>query len=138
MAIGMGVPRVLVGVSEGVLLPRAGQWMHAVRQFFGVLLLAVAIWIISPVIPAAVQMLPWGAVLVGSGVFLGALEPAPQGASGWRRVSKAVGNLPLVAGGAPGIGAPPGARGPLRPPAGPFARSPDAAARLGSARAPAD
>src|SRR6266849_321231 len=47
MAIGMGVPLVLVGVSEGVLLPRSGQWMHAVRQFFGVLLLAVAIWIIG-------------------------------------------------------------------------------------------
>src|SRR2546421_7541339 len=94
MAIGMGVPLVLVGVSEGVLLPRAGQWMHAVRQFFGVLLLAVAIWIISPVIPAAVQMLLWAAVLVGSAVFLGALEPAPQGASRWRRVSEAGGVPP--------------------------------------------
>src|SRR5204862_4195082 len=89
MAIGMGVPLVLVGVSEGVLLPRAGQWMHAVRQFFGVLLLAVAIWIISPVIPAVVQMLLWAAVLVGSEVFLGAPEPAPQGARRWRRVTQA-------------------------------------------------
>src|SRR5207247_631367 len=55
MAIGMGVPLVLVGVSEGLLLPRSGQWMHAVRQFFGVLVLAVAICIIAPVIPVAVQ-----------------------------------------------------------------------------------
>src|SRR3989440_2427568 len=94
MAIGMGVPLVLVGVSEGVLLPRSGHWMYAVRQFFGVLLLAVAIWIISPVIPAAVQMLLWAAVLVGSAVFLGALEPAPQGASRWRRVSEAGGVPP--------------------------------------------
>jgi thioredoxin:protein disulfide reductase len=126
MAIGMGVPLVLVGVSEGVLLPRSGQWMHAVRQFFGVLLLAVAIWIVSPVIPAAVQMLLWAGVLIGSGVFLGAFEPIPQGAGGWRRLSKTVGILALLAGAAQGIGALSGARDPLRPLAGLFAQSPEA------------
>src|SRR3989454_880901 len=57
MAIGMGAPLVLVGVSGGMLLPKAGEWMRAVKQFFGVLLLAVAVWIIAPVIPVAVQML---------------------------------------------------------------------------------
>src|SRR6266852_5083505 len=126
MAIGMGVPLVLVGVSEGVLLPRSGQWMHAVRQFFGVLLLAVAIWIIAPVIPVAVQMLLWAALLVGSGVFLGALEPLPHGSSGWGRLWKAVGVLALLAGVAQGIGALSGARDPLRPLAGLFAQLPEA------------
>src|SRR5256885_10913607 len=108
MAIGMGVPLVLVGVSEGVLLPRAGQWMHAVRQFFGVLLLAVAIWIISPVIPAAGQMLLWAAVLVGSAGFFGGLEPAPPGASGWGRVSKGGRHPPPPSPGPPGARAPSG------------------------------
>src|SRR5437867_10813460 len=98
MAIGMGVPLVLVGVSEGLLLPRSGQWMHAVRQFFGVLLLAVAIWIIAPVIPVAVQMLLWAALLIGSGVFLRALEPLGADASGWDRLWKAVAILALLAG----------------------------------------
>jgi thiol:disulfide interchange protein DsbD len=123
MAIGMGAPLVLVGASEGLLLPRSGQWMHAVKQFFGVLLLAVAIWIIAPVIPVAVQMLLWAALLVGSGVFLGALEPLPHGASGWRRLWKAVGVLALLAGVAQGLGAFSGARDPLRPLAGIFAES---------------
>jgi thiol:disulfide interchange protein DsbD len=126
MAIGMGVPLVLVGVSEGMLLPKSGPWMHAVRQFFGVLLLAVAIWIVAPVIPVAVQMLLWAALLVGSGVYLGALEPFPQGATAWRRLSKAVGILALLAGAAQGIGALSGARDPLRPLAGLFARSQEA------------
>src|SRR5712692_11525159 len=70
MAIGMGAPLVLVGVSGGMLLPKAGHWMRAVKEFFGVLLLAVAIWIIAPVIPVAVQMLLWAALFIGSGVFL--------------------------------------------------------------------
>jgi thiol:disulfide interchange protein DsbD len=105
MALGMGVPLVAVGVSEGALLPKAGAWMTAVRKFFGVLLLAVAIWIVSPVIPAMAQMLAWGALLIGSAVFLRAVDPLPVGASGWSRLWKAVGIVALVAGVAVLIGA---------------------------------
>ena len=50
MAIGMGVPLLLVGVSEGALLPKAGPWMVRIKQVFGVLLLAVAVWIVWPVL----------------------------------------------------------------------------------------
>ena len=53
MALGMGVPLMAIGVSEGALLPKAGPWMNGVKKFFGVLLLAVAAWIVSPMfIPA--------------------------------------------------------------------------------------
>lgn len=50
MAIGMGIPLVAVGVSEGALLPRSGPWMVLVKRFFGVLLIAVAVWIAWPVL----------------------------------------------------------------------------------------
>jgi thiol:disulfide interchange protein DsbD len=50
MALGMGVPLVAVGVSEGALLPKSGPWLVRVKQIFGVLLLAVAAWIIWPVL----------------------------------------------------------------------------------------
>jgi thiol:disulfide interchange protein DsbD len=53
MAIGMGIPLLIVGVSEGALLPRSGPWMLRVKQLFGVLLLAVAAWIIWPVLGPA-------------------------------------------------------------------------------------
>jgi thiol:disulfide interchange protein DsbD len=134
MAIGMGVPLILVGVSEGVFLPRSGQWMHAVRRFFGVLLLAVAIWIVAPVIPVAVQMLLWAGLLVGSGVFLGALEPLGEGASGWHRLGKVAGILALLLGATQGIGALSGARDPLRPLAGLFAQSSEAPLRFETVR----
>ncbi len=138
MAIGMGVPLVLVGVSEGVLLPKAGHWMSAIKQIFGVLLLGVAIWIVSPVIPVVVQMLLWAALLVGSGVFLGALEPLPHGTSGWRRLWKAVGVLALLAGVAQGIGAFSGARDPLRPLAGLLAQSSEPLLRFETVKTLAD
>ncbi|HVJ25197.1 MAG TPA: thioredoxin fold domain-containing protein, partial [Burkholderiales bacterium] len=48
MALGMGTPLVLVGISEGALLPKSGPWLNRVKQFFGVLLLAVAAWIVAP------------------------------------------------------------------------------------------
>jgi thiol:disulfide interchange protein DsbD len=115
MALGMGVPLVAVGVSEGALLPKAGAWMDGVKKFFGVLLLAVALWIVSPVIPVAAQMLGWAALLVGAGVFLRAIDPLPEGASGWSRVWKGVGVMSLIAGATMLVGALSGARDPLRP-----------------------
>jgi len=130
MALGMGVPLVAVGVSEGALLPTAGAWMGGVRKFFGVLLLAVAIWIVSPVIPTMAQMLAWGALLVGSAVFLRALDPLPATASGWWRLWKGVGICALVAGVALLVGALSGSRDLLRPLAGIGGKPAPAAAPL--------
>jgi len=50
MALGMGIPLMVVGVSEGAFLPRSGPWMVRVKHLFGVLLLAVAAWIVWPVV----------------------------------------------------------------------------------------
>jgi thiol:disulfide interchange protein DsbD len=127
MAIGMGAPLVLVGVSGGLLLPKAGAWMSAVKRFFGVLLLAVAVWIISPVVPVTVQMLLWAALLIGSGVFLGALESLGKQSSGWERLGKAAGLLALLVGAAQAVGAFSGAPDPLRPLAGVLGGSHEAA-----------
>ncbi|AMP02907.1 thioredoxin family protein [Collimonas pratensis] len=70
MAVGMSVPLILVGISAGSLLPRAGAWMESVKRFFGVLMLAVAVWMVSPVIPALAQMLCWAGLGIGYGAYL--------------------------------------------------------------------
>ncbi len=70
MAVGMSVPLILVGASAGALLPKAGKWMDAVKRFFGVLMLAMALWLVSPVLPPVVQMMGWAALLVGYGMYL--------------------------------------------------------------------
>jgi thiol:disulfide interchange protein DsbD len=74
LATGMGLPLIAVGVSEGALLPKAGPWMVTLRKFFGVLMLAVALWIIAPVLPAPVERLAWAALLVGAAVPLGVMR----------------------------------------------------------------
>ncbi|MCH8617662.1 protein-disulfide reductase DsbD [Undibacterium sp. TS12] len=69
MAMGMSVPLLLVGISAGSLLPRAGVWMESIKRFFGVLMLAMALWMVSPVIPVWVQMLGWGILLGAYAVY---------------------------------------------------------------------
>ena len=115
MALGMGVPLLVVGVSEGAFLPRSGPWMNTVKKFFGTLLLGVAIWIVSPVIPAMAQMLAWAVLLIVSAMFLRAIDPLPSDASGYARLWKGVGLIALVAGVALVIGALAGSRDPLQP-----------------------
>ena len=70
MAVGMSVPLLLVGVSAGALLPRAGAWMDSVKFFFGVLMLGLALWIVTPVIPGWVPMVGWAALGLGYGAYL--------------------------------------------------------------------
>ncbi|OGS90096.1 MAG: thiol:disulfide interchange protein [Gallionellales bacterium GWA2_59_43] len=115
LALGMGAPLLAIGSSAGVLLPKAGAWMEAVKRFFGVLLLGLAIWIVSPVIPLIAQMLAWAALLIFSGIYLHALDPLPPQAGGGRRLVKGVGILALLLGVAYLIGALSGARDLLRP-----------------------
>jgi thiol:disulfide interchange protein DsbD len=118
MALGMGSPLLLIGTSAGALLPKTGAWMEGVKKFFGVLLLGVAIWIISPVIPAVAHMLAWAALLIMSAVYLRALDPLPQPASGVAMFGKGVGVLALLAGVALIVGALSGGRDVLQPLAG--------------------
>jgi len=58
LACGMSVPLLLLGLSAGALLPRAGAWMQRVKHGFGVLLLAVAAWMVWPVLPSAALAAP--------------------------------------------------------------------------------
>ena len=115
MALGMGLPLLLLGASAGALLPKAGAWMEGVKQSFGVLLLGVAIWLISPVIPAVVHMLLWAALLIVSAIYLHAVDPLRPGASGFQKFLKGVGMIALLTGIALLIGVFSGSRDILQP-----------------------
>lgn len=115
MALGMGLPLLVVGTSAGALLPRAGGWMNAVKKIFGVMLLGLAIWLVSPMIPAVATMLLLATLLVGSAIFLRAIDPLPDAASGFLRLGKGAGFVSLLAGSALFIGALSGSRDILQP-----------------------
>lgn len=113
MAIGMSIPLLLVGVSAGSLLPRAGMWMESVKRFFGVLMLAMALWMAAPVLPALVQMLLWAALLLGYGFYLLRGLRGRSGQSHWAGL--AVGAACIVLGAVQLVGLASGARDPLAP-----------------------
>ncbi len=98
MALGMGLPLLVIGASAGALLPKAGAWMQVVKSFFGVLLLGAAIWMISPLIPIVAQMLCWAVLMILSGIYLHAIDPLPVGASGFRKLWKGIGVIVLLMG----------------------------------------
>jgi len=115
MALGMGLPLLVIGASAGVLLPKAGAWMEAVKQFFGVMLLALAIWIIQPLLSVSVEMLLWAALLIFSAIYLRALDALPHNAGGWHKLLKGIGLFALLLGAAYLVGALSGANDILRP-----------------------
>ncbi|MYM88474.1 protein-disulfide reductase DsbD [Rugamonas sp. FT82W] len=100
MAVGMSVPLLLTGISAGSLLPRAGAWMNGVKKIFGLLLIAVAIWMVTPVFPVPVMMALWGVFALLCAVFLHVFEPLPaaRGAGLGAYVGKTLGLAFLLAG----------------------------------------
>lgn len=108
MAVGMSVPLILIGVSAGALLPRAGAWMEAVKFFFGVLMLGLALWIVVPVVPGWVPMAGWAALGLGYGAYLIWYKQ-------WGRVSKFIGVAFALLGLVQLVGVLTGGRDPIAP-----------------------
>ena len=98
LSMGMGTPLLAIGASAGKVLPKAGPWMDAVKAVFGVMLLGLGIWMLERVAPAAFTMALWAALLIVSAVYMGAIDPLPAEASGWRKLWKGSGLLLLVYG----------------------------------------
>jgi len=111
--LGMGVPLLIVGASAGSLLPRVGPWMDTVKSLFGVLFLAVAVYLVTPLLPDAVVMLLWSLLAVLSGFWVFSLKardgnPAAAPLRGLGLIAVVYGILLL-------IGAASGSKDPLKP-----------------------
>lgn len=112
LGMGMGTPLLLIGTSAGRWLPKAGHWMNVVKAFFGVLLLAVAIHLLSRILPPPFPMLLWAILLIYTGVFSGAFVPSETGRE---KFHQATGILLLGYGLLILVGASTGSSNPLQP-----------------------
>ena len=115
LSMGMGLPLLAIGTSAGKLLPRAGGWMKAIKAVFGVLLLAVGVWMLERIVPAQIIMVLWAVLLIISAVYMGALERLAPEASGWRKLWKGAGMVLLIYGGLVLLGAASGGKDVLQP-----------------------
>jgi thiol:disulfide interchange protein DsbD len=115
LSFGMGVPLLVIGASAGKLLPRAGHWMNVVKAVFGVLLLAVALWILERILPAEISMLLWSTLLIVSATYMGAFRAPPRELSAWHTLTKGLGVVLLVYGILLLVGVAAGGRDTLQP-----------------------
>ncbi|MEN9317267.1 MAG: hypothetical protein RIS35_3660, partial [Pseudomonadota bacterium] len=98
MACGMSVPLLLTGLSAGSLLPKAGMWMNHVKTVFGFMLLAVALWMVNPLLGDNARLMAWGALLVLAAFFTPLLSPRDPGEGFFTRAGRMAGVLVLVTG----------------------------------------
>ena len=113
LGLGMGTPLVLFGAGGGALLPKSGTWMITVRNAFGVMLLAVSIWLLERVLPGQASLALWGLLAGGVALFLGALEFGPK--THKQKLGQLAGLALLIYALAAGVGALQGQNDPLRP-----------------------
>ncbi len=98
MSLGMGAPLLAVGAAQGHLLPKAGAWMVAVKNAFGFMLLGLAIWMMSRILPPIGTMALWGIWIFMVGVFLGGLTSLGPESSGGQKFGKGFGLLGILYG----------------------------------------
>jgi len=115
LSLGMGAPLLLIGASAGHWLPHAGHWMERVKAVFGVLLLAVALWLLDRILPAAASMALWATLLIVTATYMGVLQPVAHGAPAWRTLVRGLGLVLLIYGILLLVGVAAGGRDPWQP-----------------------
>lgn len=115
LAWGMSVPLLLLGLSAGTLLPRAGRWMDAVKTFFGVMLLGVAWWLVYPLLPPLAATLSLGALLALAAALTGGFDTLSTHVSLRHRLSLALGMVLALLAAIQIVGGLAGARSPWDP-----------------------
>ncbi len=96
MSLGMGMPLLLIGTGAGKFMPKPGVWMTRVSYVFGVVMLAIAIWMLDKILPSNITMLLWGLLFLGSAIYMGALELMEEGAKGWDKFIKFIAVFLLI------------------------------------------
>jgi thiol:disulfide interchange protein DsbD len=115
MGVGLGVPLLIIGLGAGTLLPRAGNWMDGVKVFFGVVLLAAALWIVWPVLSSVTEMALAALWLLVAAAALGPFTSGAAGEAIWRKLARGLGAALAIWGAALLVGLAGGSTDPLRP-----------------------
>ena len=115
MSLGMGAPLLAVGAAQGKLLPKAGGWMVAVRYAFGFMMLGLAVWMLSRILPGTVTMLLWAVLIFMTGVFMGGLTTLTSESSTSQKLGKGFGFLAIIYGVILLLGSLTGGSNPLQP-----------------------
>lgn len=70
LGLGMGLPLIGLAAFGATVLPRAGRWMQDVRVFFGVMLIAVGLWLALRLAEPVIALAAWGGLALAYGCYL--------------------------------------------------------------------
>ncbi|GGD17689.1 protein-disulfide reductase DsbD [Aureimonas glaciei] len=115
LGLGQGIPLIVFGTVGARAMPKPGRWMAVVTRLFGFAFLGLAVWMLSRILPPALILGLWSALLIGAGVFLGAFDHLTSASGPLPRAAKASGLLAILYGAILAVGASAGAGDPLRP-----------------------
>ena len=90
MSLGMGMPLLAIGLGAGKYMPKPGTWMNTITAVFGVVMLAMAIWMLSRFVNGTIILFLWTFLTMGSAVYMGALESLGDNKSGWKKLIKSI------------------------------------------------
>ena len=115
MSMGMGTPLLVMGAAQGKILPKVGSWMEAVKNAFGFMLLGIAIWMMSRVLPGEITLALWGILIFMAGVYMGGLTTLTPESVGRQKFGKGAGLLAVIYGAVLLVGSLAGSNSLLRP-----------------------
>ena len=115
MSMGMGTPLLIVGIVQGKLLPKAGPWMVTAKHAFGFMMLGLAIWMVSRVLPGGITLALWGILVVIVGIYVGGLMKLSENSSNIQKLSKGAGLISIIFGSVLLVGSLAGSDSLLRP-----------------------
>lgn len=113
LGFGSGVPLLIIGTAGGKMLPKAGAWMNSIKNVIGIMMLGMAVWMLSRILPGQVIMALWAALFIISSIFLGLFKREIK--NNLQRVSKGVATMAFFYGCLLLIGAAMGNEDPLQP-----------------------
>lgn len=95
LGIGMGLPLLVVGASAIRFLPKTGAWMQTVEHLVGIMMLAVAIWLLSRVIPGPAALFLWSILFIVSAILMGDFTKVIRN---WQPIRHSLASLALIYG----------------------------------------
>ena len=97
LAVGLGTPYLFLAIFSGKIknLPRAGEWMDAVKHIFGLILIGMAIYFLLPLLPKSITPFLLPGFMVISAVYLLFFDKNANSVKGFR-IFKIVFSIVLV------------------------------------------
>jgi thiol:disulfide interchange protein DsbD len=115
LGLGQGLPLIAFGTFGSRALPKTGGWMEYVKYVFGFVLLGMAVWMASRLLPAPLTLALWAALAMTAAVFIGAFDALGNEANAGRRLRKGAGMAVALYALILGLGAASGGGDPARP-----------------------